>query len=340
MRTLIVCLLLVLTILVSLPLVRADPFLAYFVLGQLISDQRQAPVAQNTLSLNPIYNTEYNGQFVGACPDPKVIVAANMRGTTLWWEPGDIGKRDILGFEITSASPSLPEKLGMYYKGLVATFPGEVNLKIGQNEVVSGNPRYAKWQIPVETEGLPQCLYLVKLRVWFTEHQASGFLRLDRKTVIRREETIGRFVVLDPDYMAKAVNDLQVQQALRYSFGLMAGPTQIGQLQLPVNPQVAAQLNQPPSLPAAQPALSQPVQKPEQEVNAGLKLSSFQGVIPLRNVLLSRFLPGKRFVFRHRDGRAGIEVIVLRVRGNLIEAKILKDAPILEDDQIFSREGS
>lgn len=251
---------------------------AYFVLGQAIGDSRQAPVNYDTLGLNPIYNVKLNGKQVGANPDAKTIVAASARGCTLVFEPGSIGKVDIIGFEMSSNDPCMPEKIGLYadpktigkyfdYGDLKGKFVKEINPDVGKNDYVKCDPRYAKWQIPICTEKFTQQLYVVKIRVWYIQRRASGFMKTGRSTEIQREETLVKFMVCDPDYMQQAINDVDVQLALRASYGLVGGPVQISQPKYNVEPEVANQLNggiisQPQPQPISQPV---PVVQPRKQ---------------------------------------------------------------------------
>lgn len=229
---------------------------AFFVLGQLANDQRQLPTNHDTVGLNPIYNVKLEGKQVGGVPDAKVIVAASMRGCTLIFEPGNMGKVDIIGFEMTSTSPCMPPKCGVYanpetiqkyydFDDVKEKFTAQIHLEEGQNMLVNCHPRFGKWQIPICTEDFSDGLFIATVRVWYVQRVNSGFLRLGRSTVIQREETVVRFFILDPDYMARAINDVGVQNALRFSAGLTGGPTQISSPQYVVDPKVKQQLDAP-----------------------------------------------------------------------------------------------
>jgi len=261
---------------------KADPVVLPFVIGvvsQMISDQRQNPVDRNVLALNPIYNTMWAGNQIGSNPDPKTIVSANCRGTQIVVEPGQMGRRDIVGFEMTSNNPAFPRKIAMFWRPTPSTGVTDKNKhreaeeaekewaklckKYGlevqpTDKFTSESPRMAKWQLPVETISLPQGLYQATVRVFFVEQKASGFFRVNREDVIQRDETLIRFVVLDPAYMEMAANSPEIQANLRASFGLMGGPPQIGGMNIAVSPEMARNLPQPGQVPPAQPA--QPVQ--------------------------------------------------------------------------------
>lgn len=262
----------------SQPAKALDPVtLGFFLLGQLVNDGREKPVEHNTVSLNPIYNTMWQGAFIGANPDPKTMVAANCRGTQIVWEPGQMSRADIVGFELIPNTDLLPVKLGVYHKSLVdietvkvktnnGTIDQEkitsdkVDLKVGQNQIIDGNPAFAKWQLPIDTSALPQGLYLMKVRVYFIEREACGIFNASRRDALRREEVVCRFVVLDQNYMQQAANSPDIQARLRASFGLMAGPPQVGGMQIAVNPAMAQNLPQP------QLQQQQPVPQPQQQL--------------------------------------------------------------------------
>lgn len=251
-----------------------DPFIGYFVLSQLASDMRDKPVDRNMVSVNPIYNCYIDGQFIGANPDPRTIIAAVCRGTRQVWEPADMSRVNVLGVEIIPNSPKLPVKIAMYHKSLTKTekvkgkdeqghrvtreniVSDYVDLSIGDNEIIDGNPDYLKFQIPLETGELSQGLYVVKVRVLFIEKEAAGLFRMGRKNVLRRDETVCRFVVLDPSYMQKAVSSPDIQSYLRATFGLMGGPPTIGTMQFEIPAGIVQGV--PPGLPVA----GQPIQQP------------------------------------------------------------------------------
>jgi hypothetical protein len=245
-----------------------DPVVGYFILGQLVNDARQSPVQSNTISLNPIYNTMWNGALIGANPDPRTMVAANCRGTQIVWEPGQMARVDIVGFELVPNTTKLPVKIAAYHEGLVKKdregniTSDKVDLTVGQNEVITGNVSYAKWQLSIDTSCLTQGLYIMKIRVYFLEREASGFLKMGRRDALRREETICRFAVLDPDYMQQAANSPEIQARLRASFGLMGGPPQVGGLPIAINPAMAQNLPQPQVQPQPMPVQPQPQYQP------------------------------------------------------------------------------
>ena len=253
-RTLIGCLLAAI-LMISVSLDKQPPAEAavspiwFWILGQIISDARENPVESHVISLSPAYNVYSggsvlsNGMFVvgnfeGACPNPQTTIAATGRGAVQVWDPGNTARVDILGFEMTSNSVYFPKKMGMYYKEFAEEDRFKKELAIqSTDQIVTDNPRFAKWQIPVFTGNLPQSLYLVKVRVWFTEKQASGLFKLGRSTKIQREETLCRFLVLDRAYMQRAVNDPQLQRDLQATCGLIGGPTTIMPMSLTVRPE-------------------------------------------------------------------------------------------------------
>jgi len=268
-----------------------DPFSTYLVLSalnQAASDARDKPVDRNMVSVNPGFNAYWEGNFAGANPDPRTIIAAVCRGERLDWYPADMSRANVLGVELIPLNTDkLPVKIGMYHKSLTRTekvkekdesghrvtresvVSDYVDLKIGDNEIIDGNPDYLKFELPLETGCLPQKLYAVKVRVLFIEKEAAGLFRMGRKNVLRRDETVCRFVVLDPSYMQRAIASTEIQSALRATFGLMAGPPTIGTMQFEIPAEIAQGV--PPGLPTAgQPTPQQPNQHPVQQQPAQL----------------------------------------------------------------------
>lgn len=249
--------------------------LASFVL-QSVNDARQDPVDKYIVGLNPLYHTYYDGMFGGGCADPKTMISAVCRGAILQWEPGDISRTTILAFELIPNDPRLPARIGMYHELLanakevsVLSKPrkkgdkpptykdkGVMTVKVSDfgiktEEVTRESPLYAKWRLPLETGCLGQDIISVRVRVWFVEEKAKGFLRLGRENVLQKEETLCKFVVIDPSYMQMVVNggpkSLEIQSYLRANFGLMGGPPVIGSMQLEVSPKLTEGI--PPGMP-------------------------------------------------------------------------------------------
>lgn len=262
MRTLKTCfvLIIVLVAMVVQPAQAQLETAAFFLLGQAANDARQAPVAYDTLGLNPIYNVYQGDNMIGACPDAKTIVAASSHGCTLVFEPGNIGRVDIVGFEMSSNDANLPS-MGVYadpdeierYKGYIGASKLKDEIRIDPEHVTlaKGDPRFIKWQIPIDTTDLPQGLYQATVRVWYTQRRGTGLFKLRRETIVQREETLVKFFVLDREYMQKAINDVNIQRALMASAGLAGGPVQISAARYTVDPAVKRQLETPPSLPVS-----------------------------------------------------------------------------------------
>ena len=266
--TLTVCLVIALALAVSTAAYAIEPVTGgLLILGnQLLSDARTKPVDANTVSLRPVYNAYMGDDFLGGCVDTRTVVAGVPQGSTLVFEPGNSSRVDILGFEVTTNSSALPDRVGMYFDprqveeyvkirllkpSLVEA--ANIPMKDGCPVVPEGNvlvkyvadqhPRYCKWQLPLQTAGLPTGVYTGTVRVFFTDRIRDGFLKLKEKSVVRQEESPFEFIVLDQQYWARAVNDPQLQQALKLTYGLVGGPPSIGQLALPVSPRAAAQMS-------------------------------------------------------------------------------------------------
>lgn len=221
----------------------------YWLLGQIFNDIRQEPVERHSIGFNPSANVfDPIGNFVGSIADLRDTVSAVGLGAVVKISSGATSTGIIMGHRLVCDEEDFPYAIGIYREDLdkIAKNGKEVRERDLTKGTIKSVPADCnKWSIVIDTAMFSHRMYSCKLRTYYIDVEPRGFLRLGRKAVIRYQETVFKFLVRDAKYLAKAVNNPQIQCELMMSVGLVGGSGQLAKPAYEIKPEVMDEVARP-----------------------------------------------------------------------------------------------
>lgn len=188
----------------AVPAHALDPVIGGLVMGALNSIT-QRPTVQSSVTLAACAELRWRGA-------PAVVLPAIVSGSTIY---ALAGTEVVVYPTAIKFTPGDPSKIVVCSSRM--HFAGAATVETEREPDTSGAMRQ-KWELRVDTTGLRMGIWPITLEaVMPNGTRKGGFLNLETRTNVERQQSLFNLVVLKPEEIERLVNNEEVQRMLGYA---------------------------------------------------------------------------------------------------------------------------